>query len=461
MSEVDSREGSWWLPDDPDTEVAGRLEASAESVQLHLIGSFRDVLGAFGGDAMRYSRIYGVADGKLVTLFDCIETSHKFSAPGTQKQELIAHWALVGAHVTDLRVRRVLLRTTYMPEWVEPPILSAHIGDDDTRSASIRYDPPDDLECNFGDAQINLRYGWSSGGDRFRNASLEEIVSFDVQLGAPTEFADVQTEYLVPLQNLITLATDHPNAITHISVWPAEESEIEASQVPVAVYYPAIFRPGRGGHKFHPDDPYFRLADIIGDYCRYVTSWLAVAERLRSVCNLFFSNQYAPPQFSETRFLVAAQAVELFHRLTAEGEKDPPDVHAARLAAILDAAPPEHAEWLENALRHSNDKRLRRRLRELVERIHPVIGDLFPNPSDFAHDVVATRNYFTHWDPEGEGAAAAGAALIALTNRLQVMLQVLLMLELGFPIERCAELVARTRRIRWMREELGGESADG
>jgi hypothetical protein len=51
----------------------------------------------------------------------------------------------------------------------------------------------------------------------------------------------------------------------------APRSEIEASQVPVAVYYPAIFRPGRGSRGFHPEDPYFRLADIIGDYCHYIT----------------------------------------------------------------------------------------------------------------------------------------------------------------------------------------------
>jgi hypothetical protein len=152
---------------------------------------------------------------------------------------------------------------------------------------------------------------------------------------------------------------------------------------------------------------------------------------------------------------VAAQAVELFHRLTAEGEIDPADEHAVRLTAILDAAPPEHKEWLSAALIHSNDKRFRRRVRELVERIEPVVGDLFPDPSDFAQDVVATRNYFTRWDPAGEGAAASGAALIALTDRLQVMLQVLLMLELGFPTDICAEFVARSRRIKWMREQHG------
>src|SRR5687767_14484965 len=91
VSTLDSREGSWWLPDRPEDGGAGRLEASADSVQLQLIGSFRDPIGAFTGEAMHYPRILGVADGKLVTLFDCIETSHKFSAPGTQKQELLAH----------------------------------------------------------------------------------------------------------------------------------------------------------------------------------------------------------------------------------------------------------------------------------------------------------------------------------------------------------------------------------
>jgi hypothetical protein len=451
---VDVREGTWWLPDLPETDVAGRFEASAESIELRLIGSFRDLIGSFTGEAVRYPRILGVGDGRLITLFDCIEVAHKFSAPGTQKQELIAHWALVGAHVTDMRVRRVLLRTTHMPEWVEPPILSAEMATDDTRKASIQFDPPDDLMCQTQDVQVNMTYGWSSSMDRFRSAALEEIVSFDIQLAAPADFAEVQTDYLFPLQNLMTLATDHPNGITDIFVWPADESEAEPSQVPVAVYYPAIFRQGRAKRRFHPEDPYFRLADIVGDYCQYLTQWLGVSKRLRSVCNLFFSNQYAPPQFSETRFLVAAQALELLHRLTTDEEIDTAEAHAARLTAILDAAPSEHKEWLAAALQHSNDKRFRGRLRELVTRLEPVLGDLFPDPSDFTQDVVATRNYFTHWDPAGERAAASGVALLSLTDRMQVMLQVLLMLELGIPTDRCAELVARSRRIKRMREQI-------
>jgi hypothetical protein len=48
--------------------VAGRLEASADSVQLRLIGSFRDLIGAFTGGAMHYPRVLGVADGKLVSV---------------------------------------------------------------------------------------------------------------------------------------------------------------------------------------------------------------------------------------------------------------------------------------------------------------------------------------------------------------------------------------------------------
>jgi hypothetical protein len=114
---------------------------------------------------------------------------------------------------------------------------------------------------------------------------------------------------------------------------------------------------------------------------------------------------------------------------------------------ILAASPKEYREWLTSALAHSNDKRLRQRLRDLIDRAQPIIGELFGNPAEFVQKVVATRNYFTHWDAAGESVAATGVELFQLSLRLRLLRQILVILELGFTVEACRRVADQSRQV--------------
>lgn len=63
----------------------------------------------------------------------------------------------------------------------------------------------------------------------------------------------------------------------------------------------------------------------------------------------------------------------------------------------------------------------------LADTVPSVIGDA----DKFAGQVVDTRNYLTHYDPELKNRAASGTELSKITEKLKIVLQICLIRELG------------------------------
>jgi hypothetical protein len=60
--------------------------------------------------------------------------------------------------------------------------------------------------------------------------------------------------------------------------------------------------------------------------------------------------------------------------------------------------------------------------------------------------VVKTRNYKTHLDPTKKDEATDGTALVLLVYQLRALVEMTLLLELGFTCEQVDEVFDRTRR---------------
>jgi hypothetical protein len=113
------------------------------------------------------------------------------------------------------------------------------------------------------------------------------------------------------------------------------------------------------------------------------------------------------------------------------------------LEAILEASPAEYRNWLDYKLQHSNEAALRERLTQLIEMVAPVVTPAVGNVDDFIRSTTATRHYLTHYEPALEAQAARGEALFNLAERLDLTLQIILLNELGFSIERIQSVLTR------------------
>ena len=114
-------------------------------------------------------------------------------------------------------------------------------------------------------------------------------------------------------------------------------------------------------------------------------------------------------------------------------------------ASVLPHAPPdEYHDWLKAKLRYSNELWLQRRLDDVLERC-PTVANKLVRRGSFGHRVRVARNYLTHYAPALEAQAARGD-LYPLTAQLQALIEMCLLLELGFDCGEVDSFFERARR---------------
>jgi hypothetical protein len=77
-----------------------------------------------------------------------------------------------------------------------------------------------------------------------------------------------------------------------------------------------------------------------------------------------------------------------------------------------------------------------------------IIGPTAADEAAFIKLFKDSRNYYTHYNPNKEKKAAAGAALLLLTIQLQAIIEVCLPRELGFTRRAIDEILDRVDRYR-------------
>lgn len=177
----------------------------------------------------------------------------------------------------------------------------------------------------------------------------------------------------------------------------------------------------------------FRLEDCSDEAERRpVTRWLASRELLGPVYDLYLLGLYAPRTHIEFVYLSLTEGLEALHSRKFPHHELPKQAHADRMAAILESAPEQWRKWLSERLAHSNKASFRGGLKQLVETLPPTLSGKIGDIDSFTQRVSWTRNYLTHWTPELEKKAAKGEDLVRLLFALRLVLEALLLLEIGF-----------------------------
>src|SRR5581483_9627351 len=119
--------------------------------------------------------------------------------------------------------------------------------------------------------------------------------------------------------------------------------------------------------------------------------------------------------------------------------------------SIINAIPPEYKEWLGNKLAYSNEPSLRKRLKELVEQFAIAIDTIIDDKNAFIQKLVTTRNYLTHYDADSKDKSATGEELFRLMVKTKILLEVGLLHELGFDMNKIKEIIQRSKRYEFLK----------
>lgn len=175
------------------------------------------------------------------------------------------------------------------------------------------------------------------------------------------------------------------------------------------------------------------FAAVQPNFAALLSRWAEYHERLDAVLSLYFSVRFNRDLYSNHRFLFLAQALEVYHGLTASSAIAPTAEYKQRLKRVLGVVTDEDRDWVGEGLRYANKKTLAQRLNGVSRAPSCGSGTHHGDVRDFADKIRHTRNYYTHFEErmKKRGKVAGEAELILLTERMQRLLEVCFLKDLG------------------------------
>jgi hypothetical protein len=190
------------------------------------------------------------------------------------------------------------------------------------------------------------------------------------------------------------------------------------------------------------------------EFSELIDKWYGIFHSFEDALALYYSVIRGHVTVIEARFLLIAQALEIFHRRRFGNATIPKAEHNRRVRQIVAASPPVHKEWLRDALSHSNEPSLRSRLAAL--RQHAGSAFVRGTPESLPKRLADSRNYHTHWDERLKNSAARGEDLASLTDGAIRMFQLCILNELGFDDDQRTKSMSTMFRL----ENLRAQTAD-
>jgi ApeA N-terminal domain 1 len=443
--------GVWWLPFKEDQKVAGEATfAGDKQTKLTLHGMFPHHFKPGIIDLLPwYPIILGTTDaGEPVTLFHCQETysSSLLAEEGEEgEQEYWAEVVYIGSHFTDpeqIFFNKVDLQYSYLPQWAG---IFPYYG---------QQKPFDEVSASTAKGTVVVQLvksvweRFAEKTDLIPESDLPEVVRIRCEVQDALSLEEWMNQFITPLQHLISLATQRPNAIVSIVGYrkqnEANQLDRAVSETPVQIAFPPAIIPIPANKSTTPRTILFSLQEISSNFSPIIDTWLHNADELDSVYKLFFGVQYTN-LLLDLRFLLIAQAVEVYqdHRFLKPAL--PEEEHKSLMETILAACADEkHKEWLADTLQYSNHATFRQQLRNFITQanavLHPLLGSNSTKRSQLAEVIYNTRNYLTHHTKELIPKTAGGRELFFITRCLSLALQICLMKELGFATQHLSEI---------------------
>jgi hypothetical protein len=432
--------GVWYLPEKPEDLVAGTLRFNpTEGAILELIGSFKDIQSM---NRLTEHEIILGSCGKKITLCKCSEISSQMQSEGVLSSTFYADLVFVDHHFKrkeDIKFKTASIHFSHLNEWVHLTGFEI-IFPTGKKGVTINYALPDSvLLAEFEDWKISIEL--RATGPTIPPPKREMTIK---------EKTHIKIEYLKAtrhIQNFLSLATLNP---VHPLTFEGQTEACKLTMKEKTIYPPIeiCFRlqfPPTAPKAVFPQEMLFMFADMQGKTQSILENWRKKQDTLKPVFDLYFSTLYNPKMYLEHEFLNMVQAIESYHRRTMKNFEMAEDEHTKRVEEILKAAPTGQKEWLKEQLEYSNEPKLRRRLKELLEETPDNAHKIIKDSKSFIQKVVITRNYLTHYDEKLKDQAAQKEELLKLTLKIKMLLETTFLKELGFDEDTIKKLVSRNR----------------
>jgi hypothetical protein len=445
--------GFWHLPDVPSDQIAGVLRYSeADGLRLSLTGSFSKESG-FEPKTYGYPLIHGIVNdspyGRAFTLVDCFRAGRTVRMPGFATEEIHANRAFSADDFlseNDLLFDSVTVEPSALDSWMNTTGISYTSTGGDNTGRIIRYSRPETISVGLDAATFEIGFGWSESVSH-RSYSLREKVRVTVEHVGRLPFEELSEQYVYPLQNFFTFATDRPNAFENVVLRNSElHSEDGGRPMPIHHLAQPIYSVKEARKHLLPHEMLFTYEDIRESSSTVVNGWFEFARTLRPFCLSFFGLLYAPGTFIEERFLTLIESLTLLfwglepNNPAVRGALD----EATKTVQLL--CPQKNSQWVADAMPSSAEMDLPWNLLKALDDRRDIMGVLIgDDPERFIDRVLATRSYCRYRGAAPRQGAAQGGGLYWLTEKLKMLVRAVVLERIGIDRDLVARLIKRNR----------------
>jgi hypothetical protein len=462
-----SLDGLWGLPGtELSTWVAGRLEFHPENgIRLALYGLLGEKLSTVPGEG-DLEIIHGVTQGaEKVTLLRCKPGGggFAFSADvGAVRSQYAALWMVVGEYLNSLEnltYKRLSINFHNLEEFAGWRPFHHEV---EKSEIKLSFRPPEPLSMELDGLQVELALSGNVTGDYFIHQELSArawlILTTDPEIHTEQALKGI----FASLHYLIELAVGRRLPIVSLlgeSVRTEKTIEGMTLQEDVHLFF-AQKRPLPVPPREHAARLLFTLSALGSSLAEHLSRWHAGFSSFRDAMDFYFS---LDPESDtdvalEHHFLSILNAFESYHRLAGKKQFDFSEAnHGERLKQILETAPIAHREWLGQQLEHSNEVRLRGRLKEVYDDQPDNVKALLGKKKDFVGPIVDTRNYLTHHSVKLKAQALTGLGLWLAIKKVRLVLQVCFLGQMGLADDVISKVIERSGDYQILRRN----SSDG
>lgn len=452
--------GFWWLPNNPNEKLAGICSFTPfEGGELELIGDFSS-LTEFN-DLDQPLLILGTTLKGEITLYDCFLIKNEKRHGGIEVSRYCVNLIFSGIHFcidSDVKFNSISIHYSCMNEWVK--IKTFDFVHSEEGEVHLVYKSWEQLaQASFdSNYRLSIGIGCEQSVNFFEKITVDRKVFVAIESVEEKHYNDYR-KIMNYVRNFLTLGITKPvfplvmngliskggqtSSVRILGKLASSENEVTESRL-----------------SWH--EMLFTFSDISEKFDFFVKSWFDKAKDLETVYELYFGILENPDfYYPQQEFLSLIQALESYCQRGMNTEINKFDrnesEHLEMVEAIIHQAPENYKGWLKSKLHNSNSLSLNAKLMSLLKStsFQEIIKHLKKTENafkifldgksrdEFVNKIVKIRNNLSHGSGYDEDVYSKDFRLHI--ERLKVLVEILLLKELGFDKETIGTLLLRSR----------------
>lgn len=437
--------GIWWLPDNPERKVAGRITLRNDSLRLILQGSLEDSDEAFRSLAAtefkEFELVLGILrSGRPCTIVRALRGNVSLSAALSVsfESELLPEYLFIGIHFNgadEVKFKKLSVRFSNLEDWLQntgvtkeytPAKLSKDI------RMSWSYHQPEPQEFKIPNGQLQFGTTWTTNFQPAYEISLVEWANATFIFPEPTDILDGLRSCVSPFRNFLSLAIGKPIRILSLTAMiestdssqSSDEGQDKDTWVDVVYALHQIPRDKERGML----SPFMLLPypSIRDSFQQYILKWYEVSDQLDDIVENFWG-------------VIHSDSLSVHHEFQS-------------LTGVLEAY---HARVIDDS-----DVYLLDRLRYLCTPIFKLLDVEDAAADPILERIRDTRHYYAHYSEKRRESRLEPRSLWVVNQFLKWAFRYALLTQVGMTETESAERIGSSqdflqfRSLQWRQFEL-------